>query len=156
MQRNNTSSTTICFRVHAAIWEHWKGLQTPACPRPSPLLGHPLCSCAAPKQPPRPRWWGCPGCFSPRMLLEMLEQKITAVAHGCEVCWHCHSCQHSTAVPDQTLFSSHLVGSSENKQSAKHRSTAHHQLARAVETFLVSVCTLHTSRNLLGSRQSFL
>lgn len=42
MQKNNTSSDTLCLRAHEAKWEHWRGLQTPACPRASPLPAYPV------------------------------------------------------------------------------------------------------------------
>lgn len=36
--KNNTNSSTLHFRAHAARWEHWKGLQISACLTALPLL----------------------------------------------------------------------------------------------------------------------
>lgn len=42
MQKNNISSDTLCFGAREAKWEHWRGLQTPACPRASLLPAYPV------------------------------------------------------------------------------------------------------------------
>lgn len=60
--KNNTSLATLCFRARRARCEHWRWLQTPACPKASPLPAYPRCSHA----PPGPRCWGCLRHFAPR------------------------------------------------------------------------------------------